>query len=59
MIVSPSDRSKGILTVPGGQSGDPRSPHFADRHDAWADADPAPMLPGTAIETIELVPASN
>ena len=59
MIVSPSDRSKAILTVPGGQSGDPRSPHFADRHDAWADADPAPMLPGTAIETIELIPASN
>ena len=59
MIVSPSDRSKGILTVPGGQSGDPRSPHFADRHDAWADADPAPLLPGTVAETIELIPASN
>ena len=59
MVVSPSDRTKAILTVPGGQSGDPRSPHFSDRHDAWADADPAPMLPGEAIRSIELIPASG
>lgn len=59
MIVSPSDRSKGILTLPGGQSGDPRSPHFADRHDAWADADPAPLLPGVGVASIELIPASK
>ncbi|MDE0888556.1 MAG: penicillin acylase family protein, partial [Phycisphaerales bacterium] len=36
MVASPSLRSAAILTVPGGQSGDPESPHYADRHAAWA-----------------------
>jgi penicillin amidase len=58
MIVSPSDRSKAILTVPGGQSGDPRSPHFADRHAAWAAGTPSPLLPGPPTNVIDLVPTS-
>ena len=34
--------------MPGGQSGHPLSPHYADGHAAWAKGEPTPFLPGPA-----------
>ncbi|RPG13403.1 MAG: penicillin acylase family protein [Proteobacteria bacterium TMED72] len=58
MVASPSRRDAAILTVPGGQSGDPASPHYTDRHAAWAAGAPAPMLPGPPVDVIDLVPSA-
>ncbi|MEU2199825.1 penicillin acylase family protein [Isoptericola sp. NPDC019482] len=37
------DRRRSRWGVPFGTSGDPRSPHFADQHPAWADARTVPI----------------
>ncbi|GAB3104587.1 penicillin acylase family protein [Isoptericola nanjingensis] len=37
------DRRRSRWGVPFGASGDPRSPHFADQHPAWADARTVPI----------------
>ncbi|GAB6938636.1 penicillin acylase family protein [Isoptericola variabilis] len=37
------DRRRSRWGVPFGASGDPRSPHFADQHPAWADARTVPV----------------
>ena len=58
MIASPSHRAAAILTVPGGQSGDPESSHYSDRHAAWAAGAPSPLLPGPAVEVISLTPTA-
>jgi penicillin amidase len=58
MIASPSHRAAAILTVPGGQSGDPESSHYSDRHAAWATGAPSPLLPGPAVEVISLTPTA-
>jgi penicillin amidase len=58
MIASPSHRAAAILTVPGGQSGDPESSHYSDRHAAWAAGTPSPLLPGPAVEVISLTPTA-
>lgn len=54
-VASPSDRSKAILTTPGGQSGDPRSAHYTDLHESWARGEAAPLEPGPAVRRFELV----
>ncbi|WP_251151019.1 penicillin acylase family protein [Cellulosimicrobium sp. Marseille-Q4280] len=39
-----ADRDASRWGVPFGASGDPRSPHFADQHPAWADATTVPVV---------------
>ncbi|MCB7137481.1 penicillin acylase family protein [Cellulosimicrobium marinum] len=39
-----ADRDASRWGVPFGASGDPRSPHFADQHAAWADATTVPVV---------------
>ncbi|WP_164545120.1 penicillin acylase family protein [Antribacter gilvus] len=39
-----SDRDRSRWGVPFGASGDPRSPHFADQLETWADAGTAPVV---------------
>ena len=56
-IVSPGRESDGILETPGGQSGDPRSPHYRSLHNAWRQGDPTPLLPGATARSIVLEPA--
>ena len=56
MVASPSLRASAILTVPGGQSGDPESSHYSDRHAAWAAGTPSPLLPGPMVDVINLAP---
>ncbi|WP_437742528.1 penicillin acylase family protein [Sorangium sp. So ce1504] len=56
LVVSPGHEAEGILHMPGGQSGDPRSPHYRDQQRAWVDGRPLPLLSGAATHTITLVP---
>jgi len=37
LVVSPGREDLAILQTPGGQSGDPSSPHYRDLHEAWRD----------------------
>ncbi|MBM4110969.1 MAG: penicillin acylase family protein [Phycisphaerae bacterium] len=53
-IVSPGREADGILETPGGQSGDPRSPHYRSLHQAWRNGEPTPLLPGPAARSIVL-----
>ncbi len=56
LVVSPGHEQDGILHMPAGQSGDPRSPHYRDQQRAWVDGRPLPLLAGPAEHTITLVP---
>jgi penicillin amidase len=56
MVVSPGREHEGILHMPGGQSGHPLSPHYADQHRAWLNGDPLPFLPGATVARLALVP---
>jgi penicillin amidase len=56
LVVSPGHEARGILHMPGGQSGHPLSPHFGDQQNAWIDGTPTPLLPGEARRTLTLVP---
>jgi penicillin amidase len=56
-IVSPGHEADGILQTPGGQSGDPRSPHYRSLHEAWRSGEPTPLVPGPATRTVVLEPS--
>ncbi|WP_438033797.1 penicillin acylase family protein [Sorangium sp. So ce204] len=56
LVVSPGHEAEGILHMPTGQSGDPRSPHYRDQQRAWVDGRPLPLLAGPAAHTLTLVP---
>ncbi|MED6307841.1 MAG: penicillin acylase family protein, partial [Planctomycetota bacterium] len=45
-----------ILLTPGGQSGNPLSPHFRDLTSSWAEGEPMPLLPGPAAASFTIVP---
>ncbi len=59
MVVAPGRDQEGIFHMPAGQSGHPLSPHYGDGHDAWADGEPTPFLPGPAIHTLTLLPSGD
>jgi len=55
--VSPGREDEGYFHMPGGQSGHPLSPHYADGHAAWARGEKTPFLPGPPVHVLTLVPA--
>lgn len=57
MVVSPGHEASGMLHMPGGQSGHPLSPHYADQQDAWVRGEALPLLPGPPVHTLTLAPA--
>jgi penicillin amidase len=59
MVVSPGREGEGILHIPTGQSGNPRSKHYGDQYRAWLMGEPTPFLPGPAMTTMTLVPAEK
>jgi penicillin G amidase len=54
--VSPGHESDGIFHMPGGQTGNPRSPYHLAGHQDWVAGRPAPYLPGKARWTLTLKP---
>lgn len=59
LIVRPGNEEKAILTVPGGQSGHPLSEFFSAGFSNYAEAENTPLLPGTAIHTINILPIAT
>lgn len=59
LAVSPGHEADGILETPGGQSGDPRSPHYRSFHSEWREGVPTPLLPGDTVSTTEFLPAAG
>lgn len=55
MAVTPGREEDGLFHMPGGQSGHPRSPYYRAGHDAWADGEPTPFLPGPAVRRLTLL----
>ena len=55
--VSPGREAEGYFHMPTGQSGHPRSPHYADGHAAWANGERTPFLPGAVVHVLTLSPA--
>jgi penicillin amidase len=56
LAVSPGREELGYFHMPAGQSGHPRSPHYADGHAAWARGEPTPFLPGPPVHVLTLLP---
>jgi penicillin amidase len=56
LAVSPGREENGYFHMPCGQSGHPLSPHYGDGHDAWAQGEPTPFLPGPAVHVLTLRP---
>lgn len=54
MVVAPGFEEDGIFQLPGGQSGNPLSPHYRDSYRSWYEGAPAPLLPGPAVHTLIL-----
>ncbi len=55
--VSPGHEEKGLLHMPGGQSGHPLSPFYGAGHNAWVNGEPTPLLPGATLHLLTLMPA--
>jgi penicillin amidase len=59
LVISPAHPENGLLQVPGGQSGQPLSPHYKDQHKGWVQGIPLPFM-GTGIKhNLLLKPTSN
>ena len=56
LIVSPGHEERGILTMPGGQSGHPLSPFFGAGHTAWLEGSSTPLLAGETKYALTLKP---
>ncbi|HTI17129.1 MAG TPA: penicillin acylase family protein [Trinickia sp.] len=56
MVVSAGHEAQAILTMPGGQSGNPASPYFLAGHDHWVHGDASPLLPGPSVHRLQLIP---
>jgi len=56
MVVAPGHEDRGILTMPGGQSGHPLSPFYRADHEAWLAGAPQPFLPGATKYKLTLKP---
>ena len=59
MVVSPGRESEGYFHMPGGQSGNPLSPHYGDGHAAWVAGEATPFLPGPPVHQLRLLPAKG
>jgi len=56
LVVSPGRESEGFFHMPCGQSGHPLSPYYSAGHEAWANGEPTPFLPGKAEHTLMCKP---
>ncbi|ASW54273.1 penicillin acylase family protein [Plantactinospora sp. KBS50] len=58
-VLTPGRDGFAAVDLPGGQSGHPLSPHFADRHAEWSGAPPRPRRPPRVACRYELRPADG
>jgi penicillin amidase len=56
LVVAPGHEDKGILHMPGGQSGNFLSPWYRAGHEDWLHGRPSPLLPGPTQHTLRLRP---
>ncbi len=56
LVISPGRPQRGILHMPGGQSGHVLSPHYADQHPYWADGVALPYQAEHADTVFRLIP---
>ena len=54
-VVSPGREEEGFFHMPGGQSGHPFSPHYADSHGAWAHGEATAFLPTQTVSVLRLL----
>lgn len=54
--VEPGREAEAYFHMPGGESGNPMSPYYRAGHEAWAQGEPLPFLPGPAVHTLTLTP---
>ena len=59
MVVSPGHEQDGIMHMPTGQSGNPLSPFYANSHEAWANGEATPFLPGAEEHELTLMPTRS
>jgi penicillin amidase len=59
MVVAPGHEGNGILHIPGGQSGQPLSPHYNDQQQAWAEGLVLPFETGVGLHRLEFVPVQR
>jgi penicillin G amidase len=59
MVVSPGHEAEGFFAMPGGESGNPASPHYRDADAGWAAGRPAPLMPGPPRQRLQLRPATG
>ncbi|MDQ7007851.1 MAG: penicillin acylase family protein [Acidobacteriota bacterium] len=57
MVVSPGHEERGLLHMPGGQSGHFLSPFYGAGQQAWERGEPTPFLPGPVEYRLRLEPA--
>jgi penicillin G amidase len=57
LVISPGHPQDGMLHMPGGQSGQWLSPHYADQHPYWAQGLPQAFAAGPPRHTLRLLPA--
>lgn len=56
MVVTPANAAPGLFELPGGESGHPLSPWYADEFRAWARGAPTPLVPGAAVAHLRFMP---
>jgi len=56
IVVSPGHEDKGIMELPGGQSGNPISPYYRADYADWVNHTSLPFLPGPAQHKLTLTP---
>ncbi|MFN3304507.1 MAG: penicillin acylase family protein, partial [Roseateles sp.] len=56
MVVSPGHEDRGLLVIPGGQSGHPLSPFYRSDHATWLAGEALPFLPGPVRHRLVLRP---
>ena len=57
LVVAPGREEAGILQMPGGQSGHPRSPYYLAGQRDWEEGRATPLLAGETAWTLTLLPA--
>jgi penicillin amidase len=57
--VMPGHEAQSLLTMPGGQSGNPLSPYYGAGHQDWSQGRPSPLPPGPTRYTLNLLPADR